>query len=60
MFQPLKQNLGVHKFKDDREVETFVTGLLITQDMDRQQQGIQKLVPRYDKCLNCSKDYVEK
>jgi hypothetical protein len=39
-------------FKDDGEVVTVVTRRLLTQAI--------KFVPRYDKCLNCCGDYVEK
>jgi len=31
-FAALQQNLGCHKLKDDREVETVVTGWMITED----------------------------
>jgi hypothetical protein len=33
---------------------------LITQNTDFHQKGTEKLFPRYDKCLNCGVDYVEK
>lgn len=42
----LNQNFGDHSFKDDCEQETAMT-----QDMDRYQLGIAKLVPRYDNAL---------
>jgi hypothetical protein len=34
MFPVLKQNVGGHKFKEDRVVETAVTRWLVTQDTD--------------------------
>jgi hypothetical protein len=54
------QNLEGQKFKDDLEVETVVIGLLITQARARCHRGIETLVPPYNRCLNCGKDYVEK
>jgi hypothetical protein len=59
LFTALKQNLGGHKFKDDREVQTVVTRWLITQDTDWYRQWVEKLVTRYDKWLSCGEDYVE-
>jgi hypothetical protein len=38
-------------FRDDGEVETFETGWLITQDTESYQDGMEKLTPRYDKCI---------
>ena len=55
----LKQYVGGHSFKDDSEVEKDVTRWLMTRDIDWYQQGIEKLVPRYDKCLSFCKYYVE-
>jgi len=48
LLSSLKQIPGCHGFKDDREVETFVTGWLIAQDTNWCQQT-EKLVPRYEK-----------
>jgi hypothetical protein len=33
---------------------------LTTQGKDFYQHGIEMLISRYDKCLNCGEDYVEK
>jgi hypothetical protein len=41
----LKQNLGGRIFKDICEMETVVTRWLIIKDMDRYQEGIEKVVP---------------
>ena len=53
MFPALKLHLGVHKLKDDREVDTVETRWLITQDTGFCQQGREKLIPGYDKCFGC-------
>jgi hypothetical protein len=45
-FPALQINLRGHKFKDNREVETFTTRWLITKDTDWFQQEIEKLLPR--------------
>jgi len=37
-FPALQQNLGCHKIKDDREMETAVTGWMIT-DINSEQKG---------------------
>jgi hypothetical protein len=29
-------------------------------DTDFYQQGREEIIPRYDKCLNCGRDYMEK
>jgi hypothetical protein len=58
LFTALKQNLGDHKFKDDREVYAFVTRWVIIRGTDWYKQGIGKFVPMYD-CFGYVGDYVE-
>jgi hypothetical protein len=43
-----------------KEVETVVTPWLILKDTDWYQQGIEKVICRYHKCLNYSGDNAEK
>jgi hypothetical protein len=52
-------NLEGHKLKDGCEVERVVTQWLITWDTGLCQQGVGKLVPRYDKYLHCGGHCVE-
>ncbi|PNF20523.1 hypothetical protein B7P43_G05325 [Cryptotermes secundus] len=47
-------------FENDREAETVVTQWFQSQAADFYDTGIQKLVPRYDKCFSSGCDYVEK
>jgi len=48
-FAPLKENIGGHKFKDDRDVEAVATRRLITRARGLQcKQGIAKPVPPCD------------
>ena len=55
-----KYNIGGGNFQYDGEVEAVVTRRLITRrGIDKYQQRIEDLVPRYDKCLSCGGDYVE-
>jgi hypothetical protein len=59
MFPKVKEFLGGRRFKSDEEVKDAVkewlNGLTAVYD-----EGMQKLVTRYDKCLNVGGDYVEK
>jgi histone-lysine N-methyltransferase SETMAR len=48
------------RFENDREAETVVAQWFQSQAADFYDTGIQKLVPRYDKCLNSGGEYVEK
>ena len=45
--QRRKINPGGHKFNHRREVETAVTGGLVTQNTDLYQRGMETFVPRY-------------
>jgi len=56
----VKQNFGHNKFKDDRKVASFRSEWLIKEDTDFCQQGTEKLVSLYDKCLSCGGDFAEK
>ena len=59
LFLHLKKHLAGKKFEDDdemQEVMTWFTG----QAADFYDSGIQKLVPRLDKCLDNAGDYDEK
>lgn len=42
-----EQNIDSHRNKNDSEVTTVAVRLVLTQDSDRYQERIQKLVPRY-------------
>ena len=57
LFLHLKKFL---KIENDREAEMVVTQWFQLQAADFYDTGIQKLVPRYDKCLNSGGEYVEK
>ena len=48
------------RFQNDREKKMSVTQWLQSQAADFYNTVIQKLVPRYDKCLNSGDEYVEK
>ncbi|PNF26371.1 hypothetical protein B7P43_G17995 [Cryptotermes secundus] len=62
LFLHLKKFLSGERqlFENDREAETVVTRWFQSQAADFYNTGIQKLVSRYDKCLNSGGDYVEK
>ncbi|PNF28924.1 hypothetical protein B7P43_G18320 [Cryptotermes secundus] len=62
LFLHLKKFLSGERqhFENDREAEMVVTQWFQSQAADFYDTGIQKLVPRYDKCLNFGWDYVEK
>ena len=48
------------RFQNDREVEMSVTQWFQSQAVDFYDTGIQKLIPRYDKCLSSGGEYAEK
>lgn len=60
LFAHMKRWLGGQHFGTDIELQTSVQTWLKTQAATFYNEGIGKLVPRYDKCLNLSGDYVEK
>ena len=53
MFTALKKNLGGHKFKNYRELETGGTRNVLTQVVDWYREGTDKFAARFIKCLNC-------
>jgi len=56
----LKKFLGVKRFDDDNDLKDTVQKWLISQAAAFYEEGIQKFVSRYDKCLNNGGEYVEK
>ena len=60
LFTKLKDFLAGTKFQNDEELKEAVTAYLNTLAAEEYDTGIQKLVTRYDKCLNLFGDYVEK
>ena len=60
MYLHLKKHLGGKKVDDDDEVQEEVMTWFKEQAADFYDSGIQKLVPRFNKCLDNAGDYVEK
>jgi hypothetical protein len=60
LFGPLKQHLGGRLFHNNEEVEIAVDEWLRMQKPNFYRDGIFKLVPRWDKCINVLGDYIEK
>jgi len=60
LFRHLKKHLAGKKFDDDDEVQKDVMTWFIGLAADFYDSGIQKLVPRLNKCLDNAGDYVEK
>ena len=60
LFLQLKEHLAGKKFDDDDEVQEEVMTWFKGQAADFYDSGIQKLVPRLNKCLDNAGDYVEK
>jgi hypothetical protein len=60
LFLHLKKHLAGKKFEDDDEVQEEVITWFEEQAADFYDSGIQKLVPRLNKCLDNAGDYVEK
>ena len=56
----LKSFLAGRRFHDDSEVKETVTMCFASQAASFYNEGVQKLVQRYDKCLNNSGNHVEK
>ena len=59
LFLHMKRFLAGKQFHSDAEVETTVNNWLQQQAVDVFDTGIQKLVTRYNKCLDSAGDYVE-
>jgi histone-lysine N-methyltransferase SETMAR len=60
LFPKLKEFLGGRRFKSDETVKDAVKEWLNGLAAEVYDEGIQKLITRYDKCLNVGGDYVEK
>jgi hypothetical protein len=60
LFPKLKEFLGGRRFKSDEEVKDAVKEWLNGLAAEVYDEVIQKLVTRYDKCLNVGSDYVGK
>jgi histone-lysine N-methyltransferase SETMAR len=60
LFTKLKEFLGGKRFSNDQEVEEAVKNWLKELAVEVYDTGIQKLVPRLQKCLDLDGDYVEK
>lgn len=60
VFGPMKEALAKERFGNDEEVKNGVRKWLTEVGRDFFNSGIEKLVSRYDKCLNRYGDYVEK
>jgi hypothetical protein len=56
----VKQSLGDNNFKGYRKVASFMAGWLIKEETDFCQQGTERLVSLYDKCLSCGGDFAKK
>jgi len=60
LFLHLKKHLAGKNFDDDDEVQEEVMTWFKGQAADLYDSGIQKLVPRLNKCLDNAGDYIEK
>jgi hypothetical protein len=60
LFIYLKNWLQSQLFSNNEELMEGVKMWLSSQAADFFYKGLQKLIPRYDKCLNFGCDYVEK
>jgi hypothetical protein len=60
LFPKLKEFLGGRRFKSNKEVKDAVKEWLNGLAAEVYDEGTQKLVRRYDKCLNVGGDFVEK
>lgn len=60
LFAHMKRWLGGQHFGTDNELQTSVEHWLKAQAAAFYDEGIVKLLPRYEKCLSRSGDYVEK
>jgi len=60
LFLHLKSFLAGWRFHDDNEAKEAVTMCFALPAASFYDEGIQKLVQRYDKCLNNGGNYVEK
>jgi histone-lysine N-methyltransferase SETMAR len=60
LFTCLKNWLGLQCFSSNEELVEGVKTWLSSQAADVFDTGMQKLIPRYDKCLSSGGDYVDK
>jgi histone-lysine N-methyltransferase SETMAR len=60
LFLHLKKFLASQRFNNDEDVKRAVQKWLSSQAATFYDEEIQKLVSRYDKCLNNGGNYVEK
>ena len=60
LFLRLKKFLGGKRFDDDDDLKDAVQKWLTSQAATFYDEGIQKLVPRYNQCLSNGGEYVEK
>ncbi|CAI6367306.1 unnamed protein product [Macrosiphum euphorbiae] len=60
LFLHMKSFMGGQNFNEDDEVKKAISAWLQSQASSFYDEGIQKLVPRYDKWLNNGGNYVEK
>lgn len=60
LFQHMKRELAGKRFETDDEVKTAVDLWLHSMAGTFYEEGINKLITRYDKCLNIGGNYVEK
>jgi histone-lysine N-methyltransferase SETMAR len=60
LFLHLKKFLAGQRFNNDEDVKRAVQKWLSSRAATFYDEGIQKLVSRYDKCLNNGVNYVEK
>jgi hypothetical protein len=60
LFLHLKKHLAGENFGDDDEVQEEVMTWFKELAADFYDSGIQKMVPRFNKCLDNAGDYVEK
>ncbi|GJQ69495.1 hypothetical protein Trydic_g6600 [Trypoxylus dichotomus] len=60
LFGSMEAHLSGKRFKDDDELQDEVRQDLKNLDRTFNEEGIQKLVSRWDKCLNIGGHYVEK
>ncbi|KAL4142109.1 hypothetical protein QTP88_004630 [Uroleucon formosanum] len=59
-FLHMKSFMGGQNFNEDDEVKKAISAWLQSQASSFYDEGIQKLVSRYDKCLKNGGNYVEK
>ena len=60
LFLKMKEHLPGKRHADDEDLQHAVADWLNSQATVWYEEGISKLVSRYDKCLNVQGDYVEK